>query len=379
MNLPKIVILNNNYPSIENLYGDVFVHSRLKYYLPFFEIQVIGYQPGIKEVEIYDYENIAVINFNNKDLYLKKIRSIDASVIGIHFVEGWLYNEFIKTNKIPIVIWVHGAEALGWYRRLYNITGFKQALGTIKANVVQLFQFRKIVKHSNKNNNITFIFVSNWMKKIAECDTLSRINNFQIIPNPIDTDLFQFKNKTIDKRKKILLIRSFDSKKYANDIAVDAIKILSKEDFFDDLEFSIYGKGKYFNKLTDLVSHHKNISINNFYVENKVIPELHEQFGVFLCPTRQDAQGVSMCEAMSSGLVVISSNCTAIPEFVTNSKNGYLGSNAIDLANIIKHIYNSPDEFNKISNVASKSIALKSGHRIVIDKEVEILKKVINK
>lgn len=379
MHLPKIIILNNNYPSKENLYGDVFVHSRLKYYLPFFEVQVIGYQPNIEENKGYEYENIKVVNFNDKNLYLDKIRSIDASVIGIHFVEGWLYKEFIKTSKIPIVIWVHGAEALGWYRRLYNVTGFKQALGTIKANVIQLFQFRKIIKHSNRTNNITFVFVSNWMKKIAECDTLSTIDNFQIIPNPIDTNLFQFKNKPIDVRKKILLIRSFDSKKYANDIAIAAIKILSKKSFFNDLEFIIYGRGKYFKKLTDLVSHHENISINNFYVENNVIPKLHEQHGVFLCPTRQDAQGVSMCEAMSSGLVIVSSNCTAIPEFVKDSKSGYLTKNANELANVIEHIYNNPDEFKKVSEEASKSIALKSGHKTVINKEIEILKKISEK
>jgi len=373
MILPKLVILNNNYPSKENLYGDVFVHSRLKYYLPFFDIYVIGYKESIEETQSYEYENIKVVNFNNKNLFLDKIRNINPSLIGIHFVEGWLYENFIKNTKIPIVIWVHGAEALGWYRRLYNITGFKQALGTIKANVVQLFQLRQIIKHSNRTNNITFVFVSEWMKKIAECDTMSKINNFRIISNPIDTNLFQFNDKSIELRKKILLIRSFDSKKYANDLAINAIKILAKKSFFNDLEFSIYGKGRYFEGLTSSLVKYKNIKINNFYVENIKIPEIHKSYGVFLCPTRQDAQGVSMCEAMSSGLVVISSNCTAIPEFVKDSENGYLTKSAINIAKEIEFIYNNPNEFVRLSKNGSDSICLKSGHEIVIQNEIEIL------
>ena len=42
--------------------------------------------------------------------------------------------------------------------------------------------------------------------------------------------------------------------------------------------------------------------------------------GIFICPTRQDAQGVSMCEAMSSGLVPITLYNTAIPECLPNDE-----------------------------------------------------------
>ncbi len=50
-------------------------------------------------------------------------------------------------------------------------------------------------------------------------------------------------------------------------------------------------------------------------------------YGVFLSPTRMDAQGVMMCEVMASGLLTISSDNTAIPEFIVDEQNGILIDN----------------------------------------------------
>lgn len=46
------------------------------------------------------------------------------------------------------------------------------------------------------------------------------------------------------------------------------------------------------------------------------ISEAHEKNGIALFPSRYDAQGVSMCEAASSGLVVVGTNLKAIEEFI---------------------------------------------------------------
>lgn len=377
MSKPKLLILNDNYPSEDNLYGDVFVHSRLKYYINSFDLQVLGYVQNLSVGEAFTYEGITVENFNDKEKYLKRISEFEPDVIGIHFVQGWLYKSLIKDTKIPIVIWVHGAEALGWYRRLYNLKGLKQSLGMIKANLVQLFLFNKIVKESNKTNKITFVFVSNWMKKIAESDTLSNIKNYKIIPNPIDTDLFNYEIKPVELRKKILLIRSFASKKYANDIAIDAIKLLAEKPFFNDLHFTIYGKGKLFS-LTQKISGYKNVVLNNQFLENKNIPAVHKSYGIFLSPTRQDAQGVSMCEAIASGLVTISSDCTAIPEFIADEKTGFLTTSAADIAEVIEKLYANPTLFLEIAKNGSDHIKSIAGHEIIVKKEINLLKRVID-
>ena len=57
--------------------------------------------------------------------------------------------------------------------------------------------------------------------------------------NPIDENLFRYKPKTADLRKKILVLRTFMSRKYATDIVRDTILSLSRKEFFNELSFSI--------------------------------------------------------------------------------------------------------------------------------------------
>src|SRR5699024_10666873 len=150
---------------------------------------------------------------------------------------------------------VHGVEALSWKRRLFNLSfnlfSVLNFLNYIVKNTIQLDFFNKLIKYQGKKN-IHFVFVSNWMQEITEKDTnsIGKIKNYSIIQNESDTEIFSYSEKKIEDRVKIVSIRSFYSKKYANDIVRDVIVKLSKEPFFDKLEFHIYGSGKLFKKIT---------------------------------------------------------------------------------------------------------------------------------
>jgi len=91
-----------------------------------------------------------------------------------------------------------------------------------------------------------------------------------------------------------------------------------------------------------------------------------------LIPTRQDAQGVSMCEAMSSGLVPLTSNNTAIPEYC-NNEVGYLTNNFEELAGAIEDLYSNSDKFLEMSKMTSKYIQNICGNDIVIKKEIDLI------
>lgn len=377
MNKRKLLIINSNYPSESNLYGDVFVHSRLRHYLEHFDIQVLGCVPELNADESFMYEGIKVHNTKNKQVFVDLVSSFDPDVIGIHFVAGWMVDRLIRQSTKPIFIWIHGHEALGWYRRLFNIK-LKESAGFVKyilSNIRQMYRMHNLVKLSNKTGKIKFIFVSNWMKDIMESDTVSRISNYIIIPNPVDTNQFFYRKKFAEDRFKMLLIRSFNSKKYANDIAINALVLLKEQhrDYFSKLEVAIYGKGYLFDKLVQPLRQSSNIKLFNHFVENKNIPLIHQNYGVFLCPTRQDAQGVSMCEAMSSGLVPLSSNNTAIPEFLKHNEEGLLSSDYKELAKSIMFLIDHPQEYLRFSKNASDGITAISGHEYVINKELTLL------
>ncbi len=368
----KLLIVSNNYPSELDIYANAFIHSRVVYYTKELDVQVLIYNPN-KRYTRYQYENIPVQVTNDKRQFKHFLETYKPDIIAIHFVEAWMFKSFIKDSTCPIYIWVHGAEALGWYRRLFNLTNLKVFLAYIKNNIIQLVGLNRIIRHSNQFGKIKFIFVSNWMKRITEHDTFSKIKQVEIIPNPIDTNIFEYIPKEKEKRMKILLIRPFDSRKYANDMAIKAIQELHKRSFFKDLEISIYGKGKFFTHLTDKIKNYPNVNITNTFIEHTKIPLIHQRYGIFLCPTRQDAQGVSMCEAMSSGLVVITSENTAIPEFVEDNKTGLLTHGPKEIADKIEFLYYHPELFSYISQRASIHIREIAGHTSVIQREIALL------
>ena len=370
----RLIVLDENYPHINNLMGDVFVHVRIKEYIKKnIEIRVISFFHTPQEI---NYEGIDIKLVNSIEQIIKEIKEFDPDKILIHFYQSWMLEKIIKTFNLPFLIWVHGHEALGWYRRLFNFKWYSPLiLNYIKKNTLQQFQLRKLIEYSNQTGRVEFIFVSNWMKKITEQDTISKIKSSYIIANPIDVTLFSYKEKNKELRKKILILRSFNSRKYANDISVSAIKLLAKNKIFDDLEFTIIGEGPFYEKVLEPIKGFKNIRFQNKSIKQVLIPDIHSQNGIFLCPTRQDAQGVSMCEAMSSGLIPITSNNTAIPEFVINNISGFLTNSPKEIAEGIEKLYLNPDLFSELSKNASNSIYQKCNIDFITDQELKIIVK----
>lgn len=378
-NRPLLLVFSNNYPDEKSTYSSNFIHNRVKSYLANFQCIILKQTTEAS----YVIQGISVITYTNESEVKSIIRNYSPNLILIHFINRWLITKILPGMTIPIIVWVHGVEALGWYRRLFNYS-LSDVLTLvfyrrIRQNFLQLWNLRKIIKISNSQlQHIHFVFVSNWMKRTCELDTFIRCRNFSIIPNPIDTRLFEYKPKAGELRTKILLLRSFESRKYANDIAIAALIKLSRKDYFKSLQITIIGSGRYFDKLTDKLSSFSNVKIIKSYIHNNAIPEIHDLNGIFLCPTRQDAQGVSMCEAMSSGLVPVTSYNTAIPEFVKHKNTGLLTKSSNSIVDSIEYLYRNEEEFTKISNRAAKYIKTCLSNEIINPKEIAIINKHLN-
>lgn len=375
----NLLVVTNQYPSKEDYYRNAFIHTRNKEYIKMGKkVSVFVLRDEFKALNKYVFDGITVTEGNSFELenLLKKHQGI-GDIVLVHFLNVNMMrviNKFL--DKLKIIVFIHGYEALGWYRRIYDFN--KAFIKYIFTNTFQLYNLRKFIKKS-KNYRVKFIFVSKWMLIITERDTLTKIDNYEIIPNAVNTETFNYLKKDEEKRKKILSIRPYSSRKYANDITVKAILDLSQKSFFNELEFAIYGKGKYFKKLTKKLEGFENVKLYNKFLSQSEIAKIHKDYGIFLCPTRQDAQGVSMCEAMSSGLVPISSNNTAIPEFVKNMETGILTNNYKEISRAVEELYENTDRFKKMSFSASRSINEICSHKEVILKELKIMEEIENK
>ncbi len=372
----KYLLITPGYPSKNNIYNNGFIHSRVLEYLENgLDIDIFV----VKNIDIkstYTYEGVSITEGNIGELE-KLMNKNEYHKILIHFANYRYMKTIINNRKNSnIIIWVHGYEALGWYRRLFlfNIKDILAFGKYILVNIVQLRMMRRLI--NEYQDFITFVFVSNWMKSVLEKDTftINKIKNYKIIPNVVNEEVFNYVKKDLDMRYNILSIRSYDTKKYANDIAVKAVLELSKRKNFKKYKIEFYGKGKLFSKTLKPLKKFNNIKIYETFLSQKEISEKHKQNGIFLVPTRQDAQGVSMCEAMSSGLIPITSNNTAIPEFVDN-KTGFLTNNYKQIADAIEELANNEELFTKMSKEASRSIIEKCKREKVIKKEIELITK----
>jgi glycosyltransferase involved in cell wall biosynthesis len=373
----KYLILTNNYPNYDGLYKNGFVHSRVITYIQNnLDVDVFVLR-NREDFEKYVFEGVTVFKGDNN--VLKTVfERVTYKKILIHFVNENMYNTIMEINpEYKLLIWIHGVESERWYRRLFNYRSSDDICklkDTLKDNFLKIRFMKKI--YSRKDNNIKFIFVSQFMKIMAEEDTGVNVANYRIIHNVVDDETFKYYEKSAELRKKILTIRPFASYKYANDLTVKAILELSNRVFFKELEFTIYGDGPLFNEtLKPLMDRNfENVKLNKRFLTQKEIASIHKENGIFICPTRLDAQGVSMCEAMSSGLVPVTTGVTAIPEFVTKDKGMLVsGEDYVGLANAVEELYNQPDKFCRLSRNASEGIIKQSGKQAIVAKELETI------
>lgn len=221
--------------------------------------------------------------------------------------------------------------------------------------------------------NLKLVFVSRFSAEEAMEDLEFRFpeKHYTVIHNPIDTDLFRYERKSADQRKKVLSIRPYASRVYANDLSVKAIQLLSEKPWFKDMEFRMIGDGPLFEETLAPLREFQNVYIEQRFLKQSEIAELHRQYGIFLCPSRMDSQGVSRDEAMSSGLVPITNAVAAIREFV-DEKCGILANaeDAEGLASGIAMLHDNPEIFQAFSRAASERVGTQTSSRTIIEKEL---------
>jgi glycosyltransferase involved in cell wall biosynthesis len=91
-----------------------------------------------------------------------------------------------------------------------------------------------------------------------------------------------------------------------------------------------------------------------------------------------DAQGVSRDEAMSSGLVPITSNVAAIPEFVDDAC-GFMAplDDASGLAAAIETLYHDPARFERMSAAAASRVRGQSGPEQTTGRELALIREAM--
>ncbi|WP_170961244.1 glycosyltransferase, partial [Ectopseudomonas oleovorans] len=101
---------------------------------------------------------------------------------------------------------------------------------------------------------------------------------------------------------------------------------------------------------------------------------LHKEYGVFLCPSRYDTQGVSRDEGRASGLVAVVSDVAAIPEFVDSDSGFIVGDGDYKgLARAIFSLYESEDLFKRLSKESAVRVRNQVDKKHIVREELALI------
>ena len=308
----RIGLFSPGYPSDAQAYNYAFVHARARLY------QAAGHEVAafaLGERGEYRLDGVPVTT-GDRDRVVDAIRARLPDVLAIH-APTFRMIAAARSLDLPQVSWVHGHEALFSFRAIHFAKGrLAKAIKLLKAlprNVHQLRTIRDFLP-----SQAAVVFVSDWMRREAERHTRARYQNAVEVPNPVDVDLFSYRLDP-QNRTRGVSARALGSTKYGLDVAVRA---------FADLRhcsLTIVGMGSLEGKLRRLIERTKsNTVLEARHVPHRDMPDLLGRYGFFVAPSRVEAQGVAMCEAMACGLPVVATRVGGIPEFVTHMEEGLL-------------------------------------------------------
>ena len=368
------LLLTNHYPTYSDLYRNKFVHTRVTAYQEHgIDVDVFRLRPN-ETVSYHEFQNIDVVTGCTSTL-TKMLEKNRYKSILVHFLDEQMWNVLRPfLNSTRITVWVHGADIQPWWRREFNFATDEQLhLGKLASEKRMTF-WRGLLQPMHPN--LKLVFVSRYFAEEVMEDLGFRLPEaqYEIIHNPINTDLFDHREKSAEQRKKVLSIRPYTSKTYANDLTVKAIQSLTSKPWFNDMEFCLIGDGPLFEETLAPLRSYANVKIQQGFLNHTEIAQTHKDYGIFLCPSRMDTQGVSRDEAMSSGLVPVTTAVAAVPEFVDN-QSGYVvePESHEQLAKAIEDMYLNGSTFVVKSKAAAKRVREQSASVKMAEREVAVI------
>lgn len=296
---------------------------------------------------------------------------------GYHLFWNRLINKFNPNFRVGLFLYVkkikpdiiHGhlikgediAKVLGHMLKVPVVTTSHDAL------IYPGWKTKRLNKYVSKA-----VAVSKFVAKHLQSAYGIKVENIEVIPNAIETELFKKGEKKFDVKKPIFIYvgRLLESKGIE-----DAIKGLAQlRDDYPDMNFLIYGKEVYVSYLKYL----KKLVAENgwdfvrFMGRTDDVPRALSNGDIFVLPSQSEGFAISVLEAAAAHKPIIATRTGAIPDMVIDHKSGIL----IDWNNP-EQIYQAAKEMlegnlvekygNQSSQIANNSFKLSIVSRMYCD------------
>lgn len=186
----------------------------------------------------------------------------------------------------------------------------------------------------------------------------------------VDLDIFNPKNNGsyLKKRFKInsskpvvLFVGRLDKEKNLDAVIKAFVNVLKSI----DAQLVIAGKGKEKPKLVKLsqkLGIEKNVTFAGFVPEED-LPSFYRIADVFVIASIAELQSIATMEAMASGLPVVATRVMALPELVSDGKNGYLFNDG-DIQTLANRLIRILNNRNLQKQMSKHSLKIISDHSL---------------
>jgi glycosyltransferase involved in cell wall biosynthesis len=367
-NNPFVIKIGNSFQNKWNFYrerGEIFLRNHLsKKYL--FDVSIAN--TGISIVDLPEFREADIIHLHWINQGMLSINEIERIVASGKKIVWTMHDMWSFTG-----ICHHAGECC----RYEKSCGLCPYLVADSRNDLSNFVFRKKQK-AYSQGKITFVACSEWLGNLAKKSALTENHSVVSIPNPIDTQIYQSKNKTevrqqlnLPTDKKIILfaaVKASDKRK-GMDYLIEASRFLKSQS--DDLLFLIAGNnGEEIEKKLALPA------INAGYISPEKMPDVYNAADVFVTPSLQENLPNTIMEAMSCGTPCVGFRIGGIPEMIDHQKTGYVAEykNVEDLAKgICWTLFEANSE--TLSANAREKVVKEYGQEKIAKRYIEIYKK----
>lgn len=342
----KILVVSNNYPSLQNPNYGAFVYNLMQELGKDNEIQIISpfkiYDFFKKKTSSYGHEKCQVHRPLYFSLSNKKIGPFDFGKFSRKLYKNAVNLVLSKESFMPDIIYVHFLLNAIPILDYANKNGIPIVVASGESNYNSFERYSSRLRRDLTKNIKHIICVSNENKRQL-IDLGFDSNEISVIPNAVDYDVFRQLNKSECKESLRIkpdtfvvgFIGHFIHRKGPNRV-IQAIKQLND----DNIKLICVGsKGT----LED-----NDFTIQLPPVPNKALPALYNSFDVFVLPTLHEGSCNVIEEAKACCIPVISSKGTSVEEQIENKKTGLL----IDPLNI--------DEISKNINLIKNDPLLRN-------------------
>ncbi|WP_186175683.1 glycosyltransferase family protein [Vibrio jasicida] len=302
----RILVLVTGYPTLDNLYNCSWAHTRNVHYIKKgCKVDVLFFGCELE----YNIDGVDIISI---DRAINRLKNRDYRAVISHSPNIRKHIPFLERycSGVKKVLFMHGTESM-WvnydYPKPYSYMKESIYKRTLR-DIYDYFKFFRLKRFILKSEDISLVFVSEWMKTIFSKNVFNIEEEevkYKVINNSLNDSFFnKFFDPNLDKIADFITIRSFDLSKYAIDLVIDFA--LSNP----DKTIHIYGKGKYF----EYNQPPQNVTVFNEYIKQEEIPDVLNKYRFALMPTRCDAQGVMVCEMATFGMPVLTTDISVNDE-----------------------------------------------------------------